>query len=436
MMQRLSVILFGFGSFFILVRTMDKATYGTWVLYLTVTTFLELARNGLIQNSLVKFLAGAEPGEQGKIIAASFTLTSIVTAVCIILNVSLAHSLSLMWESPELEPMFYLSTIVYTLSGCFYQFQYIEQANLKFTGIFVATAIRQGFTFFYVLTCFIIDREVTLISLVFVQMVGTGLAATVSFLFARPFIHVDFKGSRVWMNKLLHYGKFVFGTSLSSSIFNSVDQMMLGAMMSNVAVGGYNIAVRITQFVEVPTASIAAIVFPQSVKRMESQGTTAIKYLYEKSVGVILAFLFPGLLFALIFPDFVVEMIAGENYPETTSVLQVTILFCLLVPFGRQFGTILDAINFPHINFMVVLSSTILNIILNFVMIRQYGVIGAAYASLLARIISLVVAQIILKKKLNVNSFQPLVYAFKFYGELYGRLRSLITSPLHEEEKQ
>ena len=112
----------------------------------------------------------------------------------------------------------------------------------------------------------------------------------------------------------------------------SIDQLMLGMMVSPVATGVYGAAVKISNLVEVPTQSIAAIVFPQSTKQLETSGTEAVKNLYEKSVGVIMALIFPGLLFVLIFPEFVIMLVAGDKYLDAVPVLRITMLFGLFVP--------------------------------------------------------------------------------------------------------
>ena len=79
------------------------------------------------------------------------------------------------------------------------------------------------------------------------------------------------------MKKLFNYGKYAFGTSVSSTVFSSIDQMMLGSYLSAAAAGIYNIAVRVTNLVEIPTNAIAAIVFPQSAKRVGDQGAFCCK---------------------------------------------------------------------------------------------------------------------------------------------------------------
>jgi lipopolysaccharide exporter len=196
---------------------------------------------------------------------------------------------------------------------------------------------------------------------------------------------------------------------------------MLGGLLSTAASGAFNIAVRITNLIDIPTSAVATIVFPQSAKRMESQGKEAIKYLYEKSVGTILAILVPGLIVLYFCSGFVVHFIAGAKYNDSIPLLKVTLLYCLLIPYGRQFGTILDSIGRTRLTFVIVLITASLNLGLNYFFIKRFGVIGAAYATLISNIVGFLIAQTILKKELNVNVLHTFIYAYRFYPEVYTK---------------
>jgi O-antigen/teichoic acid export membrane protein len=222
------------------------------------------------------------------------------------------------------------------------------------------------------------------------------------------------------MLKLFNYGKYAFGTSISSILSGSVDQMMLSSIISPSASGVFNVAVKIVNLIDIPTSAVANIVFPQSAKRIESEGKDAIKYLYEKSVGTILAILIPGLIFIYIFPSFVLYLLAGEKYTDAVPLLRITLLYTLLIPFGRQFGIILDSIGKTKTTFYIVVVTATLNLTLNYFFILNIGVLGAAYATLLSNIVGFVIAQYILRKELGVKFYHTFVYAYRFYPEFYA----------------
>lgn len=421
LVQNLSSVLFGFGGFYFMVRKLDNTHFGVWVLFTSTITIFEMIRSGLIQNALIKFLSFSEKDEHQTILSSSFLMNGLLTLLCMIVNMSLAAFLSRLWHAPELFSMFLASNLVYLFSGLLSQFHWIEQANFRFTGIFITNFIRQGLFFVYVACCFFLHLPMNLLNMVYMQAISAAVATGVEYLLIRKMLTFSFKPKWEEIKRLFNYGKFAFGTSISSILSSTIDQMMLGALLSTAASGAFNVAVRIMNLVDIPTNAIAMIVFPQSARRMATDGTEAIKYLYEKSVGVLLAILLPCLLVLYIFPSQIVHIIAGNNYSNTVPIVKVTIFYCILVPFGRQFGTILDSIGRPKLTFLLVLFTATLNLSLNYVLISRFGVIGAAYATLTSNLIAFIIAQSLLKKLLNVNTFNTFKYAVAFYPEFYNK---------------
>jgi lipopolysaccharide exporter len=411
-------LVFGFGGFYLLLRTLDKHSFGVWTLFVATTTIFEMARNGLIQNALIKFLSHSSEEESPGILSASFFLSGVLMIACIIVNISIAGYLARLWHYPGLATMFYAYNVVYLLQGILSQFQWIEQANLSFKGVLVTSTIRQGGFFFYVLACFVFHFNTSLMHLIYAQAICAFSGLLVEYFFIKKYLSFSFRLEKAWIKKLFDFGKYVFATSISGIITTTVSQMMLGALLSPEAAGAYNVAAKIISLTEIPTNSLVVIVFPQSSRRFANEGRDAIKYLYEKSVGALLSFLIPSLLFLFLFPGFVVHIIAGGNYGETIPLIKVSILSCLLNPFSRLFGTILDSIGKPKVNFIIITLFTVVELLLNFVMIKGYGIMGAVYATLVANIIFFAVMQVILRKELRVNFLNTFIYAKRFYPEL------------------
>lgn len=424
--QNFSGVFFGFASFFFLVRLLTKHDFGTWTLFMSTITILESVRNGLIQSALIKFISSTEKEEHPQIITASFTISGIITIVCVIVNLCFAHLLAELWNSPELTYMFYFYNLTFLISGVFTQFNCIETANLDFKGVFVTNFIRQGSFFAYILFVFLFNVKLEMLHLVWAQIFSAIISVVPAYFYVRSgliFTKISdvFKNDAVWIKKLFGYGKYAFGTSVSSLLSGTIDQMMLGAMLSPAASGAFNIAVRITNLIDIPTNAMAVIVFPQSARRMATEGKDAIKYLYEKSVGTTLAILLPGVVFLYFFADWVIWLIAGAKYADSIPLLRVTLLYCLLIPYGRQFGTVLDSMGRTKITFYLVLCTALINLGLNYLLIGQFGVMGAAYATLCSNVVGFVVAQRVLSKEVGVNIFNTFIYMWRFYPDFYEK---------------
>jgi O-antigen/teichoic acid export membrane protein len=419
--QNFSGVILSMAGFLILVRLQTKYDYGTWGIFLQTVTILEIFRNGLIQNALIKFISSSDRSQHSDIVSASFTISSILTGFCIILNIIFAETLSRLLNAPELVSLFYLSNIVFLFSGILTQFNCIEQANFSYTGVFVSGLTRQFFFFTYLLYVFIFDKKIDMLTLVYVQIVSVLLGLGVSWLFVKKYIDFSYRFSKAWIKKIFHYGKYSFGTSISTILSGTIDQWMLASLISPAASGSFSIAIRVVNLIDIPTSAVATIVFPQSAKRMETDGLDAIRYLYEKSVGTILAILIPAVTFIYIFDSYFITLLAGDKYADVVPVLNVTLLYCLLIPYGKQFGSILDSIGKTRLTFTIVLISATTNLVLNFFFIKRFGIIGAAYATLLSNIIGFAIGQVILRKEIGVNLFHTFIYAYLFYPEFFKK---------------
>ena len=425
LLRNISNILLGFGGFYFLVRILDKNTFGVWCLFTGTTTLIEFARNGLVSNAFLKYLSSSPEEEHPKIITASMVVTGLLTLFFIAVNCAIAGWLSRVWHMPAVRDLFYTFNLVFVLTGFINQLNIIQQANLKFKGTYLSSLAGAAIMFGYIFACFLLHRQFSLVSLIFVQFAGAVVNLIIAYSYTRRYLAFSPRVEGKWVSKLIHYGKFSFGTMISSIIFGNIDQWMLGYMLSPIAAGVYNIATRITSLVEVPTGTVATIVFPQSAKRMVSEGPDAARYLYEKSVGTILAILLPGLLILFLFPGFFVQIIAGSNYADSIPVLRVTVLYCLLIPYGRQSGTILDSIGMPQTNFYIVIFSACCNVLTNFFFISHYGIVGAAYGTFTASLVNFCLCQYILSKRLNVRFLNTLKYALDFYPRTVSGLRAL-----------
>lgn len=416
-LQNFSGTLIGMLMFIVLVRLLSKNDYGVWGIYGQTVLILEIIRSGLIQNALIKFMAGSDPKDHSSIFSASLIISGTMTLLCIVLNFAFAAYISRLLKAPQLESMFYLYNIVFLFSGMLSLFNCIEQAHLKYNGIFVGGLLRQAIPCVFVCIVFIMKLNTSLISLVYVQIFAVLVSTIASWFYVKQYIRFSFVFSKEWIKKIFHYGKYAFATSLSSILSGTIDQWMLSGIISPAASGSFNIAVRVTNLIDIPTNAVATIVFPQSAKRIESEGKHAIKYLYEKSVGTILAMVIPVILFIYIFDTYIINLLAGEKYADTVPILNITLLYCILGPFGRQFGVIIDSIGKTRITFIIVIVNTIVILILNYFLIRKYGTIGAAYATLAANIFGFTVAQIVLWRELRVNPLNAFIYAYHFYPE-------------------
>lgn len=416
--QQLLTVFFGFLSLYILVRVLSPEEYGTWVLFLATISVLEIARNGLTQEALVKFLTSSKPPDQKEINTATFIINMVMTVLIMVLLLVIGPWLGQSWKSAEINTMFHLYLVALIFSAVLNQVNCIEQAHLSFTGNFLSNTARQLIFLSFVIYCWITKNPAKLHTLVMIQVLSVGIAMLIALLYSYKRISYSLRFDKIWGKKIFNFGKFTFGVTLSSMLSGTIDQMMLGSMLSKTASGIFNIAVRISNVVDIPSSAMATILYPQSSKIAATKGETDIKYLYEKSVGIILAIQIPIVLCLLFFSGIVIHFLGGEKYDESISLLRITLLGCLFSPYGRQGGTILNSTGKSKLNFYMLLILTSVIIISNLILIKEFGIFGAAYSSLVSGFVGFLVCRYFLKKNFNINTKNSVYYAAQFYPEL------------------
>ena len=424
--DRLAVLFFGFGSLWMLARMVPKETLGVWMVFMGFVATVEVARAGLIQNALIRFLT-SEPAESHGAIYGGAWLLNLGLAVV---------GAGLMWVAgPYIETAFHapgLATLTRVYAATFlattplWQYNYLQQAHLEFRGPFWATLLRYSTMFALTAAMFFGILDVggafakTLEVLAYGQLLAATLGALISYRYARAFLPERLRFDWAWSRRLVGFGKYVFGTNLSAMLYKWVDTAMLGALLASATpMAIYGLAVRITNFVDVPTQAVASIVFPESSRLSATAGAGAQARMYERAVAAILAFTLPALLVVGLLPGLLVRIVGGDGYLETIPVLQVTVLYSLFIPFANQFGTLLDASGSPQLNFRYTAAGMALNVLFNYLCISRFGVMGAPLGTLLSYVVMFAAMQWLLARRFgvsltNVARALPATYAQAF----------------------
>jgi lipopolysaccharide exporter len=414
-LNRLSVLFFGFIVIFFMVRMMSKHDVGIWVLFTSVTAILEMIRHGFIRNPFITLLVGADEGSKKTVITASLMLHIALAIVITIFLVIAAKPLAIFWDAPGLDLLFYVYAINNIIFIPFLHFEYLQTAKSNFKAIFYSNFWRLGLPSLYVVIVFFVRHQMTLTELAVAQIVATVIGAVIAYYYvkdlARTFDRIDKK----IFSELFHFGKYTFGTQISSMFVKNTDSWMIGRLISTAGVAVYNPALRISNLVELPTLTIANMIFPRVPQKMKEEGVKGVRDIYYKSVSLILAAMIPMVIPIFIFAELVMSLIFGPEYVDSAPILRVTIFYSLIIPFNRQFGTLMDGLKKPQLNFYLLVLVAVLNVVFNFIYLQRFGIIGSAYATLTSYVIVFLLNQIILHRMFGINT----VKVFEGLGEWY-----------------
>ncbi len=427
-LQRFSYTIFGLVNFILIIRSLPPAQMGVWALFLAVTSIFEATKSGLLKNAHIKYVSGSDDKtEQISIASSSFIINSAISFIFIIILLlfspwvsRLLHSggdlaMMLKWFIPGLIFMVFFSHL-----------EAIQQSFLDFKGVFAGYIARQLTFFIAILLHFLLKIPLTLRSLTIYYCISIFVGSVVLYLFSRKYIHHQFKATKATIKKIIAFGSYIFGANIMANLFSNLDQLMTGTFRSSAAVAYYTAASRINGFVDIPSYAAAEILFPKSSRAAVEEGHGKVRYLYERMVGILISITTPAALFMILFPGFVITLVAGARYQAAAPILQLYMVTGLIRPIQNQAANILNSIGKPGLCFAINAFSLVGNLIINYICISSMGFYGAAVGTLITCILGSITWYIIMKKQIGINMGNILRYMAGFYKSAYYFVANLL----------
>jgi len=176
-------------------------------------------------------------------------------------------------------------------------------------------------------------------------------------------------------------------------IYMKIDQIMLGQIIGDEAVGIYSAAVRVSEVWYFVPVAIVASVFPailEAKKRSEKQYYDRLQRLYDLMVWLAIAVALPMTFLSTT----IVTLLFGDAYAQAGSVLAIHIWAAVFVFLGVASGKWFLAENRQILSLQRTVFGAIANIIINLLMIPKFGALGAAWATVLSYAIAAMFADL------------------------------------------
>lgn len=173
-------------------------------------------------------------------------------------------------------------------------------------------------------------------------------------------------------------------SGMAIMVYMKIDQIMLGQMLGDDAVGIYSAAVRISEVWYFIPMMIVASVFPailEAKKRDEAQYLQRLQRLYYLMVWLSVAIAIPMTFVS----TSVVIALFGQAYAESGPILAIHIWASVFVFLGVASSQWFVAENRQILSFQRTALGAFINMTLNYILIPKFGVLGAAYATVLAQ---------------------------------------------------
>lgn len=223
-----------------------------------------------------------------------------------------------------------------------------------------------------------------------------------SFYINKPKLNLNFKKD---FYEILKYCLLIFLSGAASSIILDIDKSMLSSILTVENVAYYSVAVFIAAVIEIPGRAMFQILSPVVANAINKNQKKKLEDLLKKSSTnlVLVASLF-FLLINLNIDDFY-EMLNQDGY-------SIGIPIVIIVSFGKLYSMSIGCINniisnskYYYYTFWFSLFSSVLAVVLNIYLITEFGIIGAAYATLIVLAIMNTLKIYLVKAKFKIHPY-------------------------------
>lgn len=244
-------------------------------------------------------------------------------------------------------------------------------------------------TIYVVLVFFFVKSPEQILLIPCFQIAGNFLATVILFSIfvknvGKPRFRLDIVS---WKN--LFYKALPIGFSLIMiQIFYNIDTVMLGFMRSDEEVGYYNAAYKIILLLIMSVGAYHDAIFP-IISNFYKTSQDSLKHLLLFTTKLMVAIALPLAVGGTILAKQIINLLYGAEYDKGIIALQILIwtaaINCIDTVYSR--GLLISNRENEYARVLIIVAAV--NIILNFLLIPHFGLIGAAIATVFAQCIAL-----------------------------------------------
>jgi len=195
------------------------------------------------------------------------------------------------------------------------------------------------------------------------------------------------KKSKTELKEMFSYAGPLIFYDFISLIFYWIDSFMVGIFEPVEQVGFYNAAVPIALLLYLPTSFFGQLFFPLVAKEFSKGNLKVVKQLSQQVGKWIFMIVLPLFILFMVFPGAVINLLFGEEYLVATTALRflsVGTLFAATFALSRELLFIKGK---SKLLLSDMVFAAILNITLNAILVPNWGISGAGFATMISMIV-------------------------------------------------
>lgn len=360
----------GLVSFMLLTRGLEKKLFGDWVLYLTLSTFVDQLRFGLTSTALVRFSSSDDEQRNRLYLGTSYKIGLIIVLVISALFITASVIIhQTQWQINDgyklfinYYPILALLNLSWNNSVSYFQ------AQQKFKSILFLRLTRNG-TFVLFLIVNNLWLHLGLFEIIIAHLISNLIPSVIVFVKRWDGLSYIKKVTKESTKEMIEFGKYSMGTLIGSSLLKSADTFIIGLspILGSVGIAQYAIPMKLIDLLGIPLRSFTVTAYPKMSKSSLKEDYDSVKKIFYGYSSVITLMFIPIAALCFVFAKPLIIFLGGNDYrdslPLLITIFRIFTLYSILLPIDRFTGVALDSINKPKINFLKVVVMATANVI-------------------------------------------------------------------------
>lgn len=307
-------------------------------------------------------------------------ITTFVVSILFFLSINYINSLK------EYKVLLYLFSITIIFNFMSVEWFYMGVENQEYiTKRSLIFKVLSSIAIFF----FIKEREDYLIysGILIFSLMGSNI-----FNFKKLFEYVDFNKNKIKSIDLKKHFKpilVLFTTSLATTVFTNLDSLMIKFFIDDTALGYYSLASKIGRMPLMVTTAIFTVLYPRLCNLINKKNYINYIKLGNKGLEMSLMIAIPSTIGMLILAPEIIEFMAGKEFLKAVNIFRAFSLLIVVMSMAVFTGQNLIANCYEKIYMKGQVIASITNVIFNFIFIPIFGVIGAAFGTILAESVAI-----------------------------------------------
>lgn len=190
---------------------------------------------------------------------------------------------------------------------------------------------------------------------------------------------------------------------IAVQVYALLNKTMLGVLFDTSEVGYYTQSERVIQLLQTIVASITTVLLPRFTSLYQESNWEKIDDYSKKTIDYIFCLSLPMISGCICIADLFVPFFFGPGYQPVALIMCVQSMLLAIVSLGQFLGTYLIAVDRQRQYTFAVIATMVCNIVLNFVLIKPFGALGASIATVCSELVATILQFYFLRQDLSLR---------------------------------